>query len=111
MTHVAESVLVSVRVGHREHVEVDLVDVAVRGGVFHNLSQDIRADCRRNPFPRVDACNEKELFDITLKHIKISRRLPHSNQTVGAAGPALFVRRSFMSLRFYSRNMFSQFEI
>ena len=58
MTHVAERVLVSIRIGHREEVEVDLVDVPVCGGVLHHLSYDIRTDCWRYPFPCVDACNE-----------------------------------------------------
>ena len=58
VTHVGEGVLVSVRVGNGEEVEVDLVDVSVCRGVLNDLSYGIRANCGRNPFPCVDACNE-----------------------------------------------------
>ena len=75
MTHVAKRVLVSIRVGHREEVEVDLVDVPVCGGVLHNLSYDIRTDCWRYPFPCMDACNEENRYLRQSEYLRASAQL------------------------------------
>ena len=62
MAYIADAVIVSVRVGHRKHVEVDVVEVLWVGGVIlDELLDEVGANGGGDPLTGMNSWTEKEL--------------------------------------------------